>query len=416
MKTKIYLIIFFFNIIAISTFSQENIDLLILNRDYNNALKLIDENLSVNQSADMYFKKGLICNQIQNYSESIAAFLKAFELEPNNPDYLSELAECYATVGNFFDAETYFQQVVILQPENLSFAGKLGRNYINQKNYKKAYEIFDRIYKQDSTNFYWNKQYAFCAYQLQEMLKAADLYEKVLEANSHDYTSYFNLIKVYNQMPPTGKILVTINRGLDNFPGNAGFYEEQANHYTGNKQYKEARIAFENYFTAGGDSLFRNLLNYGVSLYFQKEEKKSIEILDICASQVANDPYVLFYLSLNYKQLSNFELSEAYMNAAIESATPSYLPDMYHHLGQILGMQRKFEESIQALKEANKLDPENPEILFEIATTFEEYNSNKTLALNYYQIYLKQAGAAARNANYALTRISKIKEDLFFNE
>lgn len=104
------------------------------------------------------------------------------------------------------------------------------------------------------------------------------------------------------------------------------------------------------------------------------------------------------------------------MNTAIESATPAYLPEMYHHLGQIYGQQRKFEESVVALKKASELDPTNHEVLFEIATTYEEFNSNKTMALNYYNIYLKEAGESARNANYALDRIQKIKEDLFFGE
>jgi tetratricopeptide (TPR) repeat protein len=89
---------------------------------------------------------------------------------------------------------------------------------------------------------------------------------------------------------------------------------------------------------------------------------------------------------------------------------------MYHHLGQILGQQRKFKESVAALQKANELDPTNAEVLFEIATTYEEYNSNKTLALNYYRIYLKEAGESGNNVNYALTRITKLKEDLFFEE
>ncbi|WP_372934319.1 hypothetical protein, partial [Mariniphaga sediminis] len=101
---------------------------------------------------------------------------------------------------------------------------------------------------------------------------------------------------------------------------------------------------------------------------------------------------------------------------AIESATPSYLPEMYHHLGQIFGQQRKFEESIAALKKANELDPSNKEVLFEIATTYEEFNSNKTLALNFYRVYLTEAGESAQNVNYALDRIKKIKEDMFFEE
>jgi len=89
---------------------------------------------------------------------------------------------------------------------------------------------------------------------------------------------------------------------------------------------------------------------------------------------------------------------------------------MYHSLGQIYGQQRKFSESVEALKKSVELKPDKYEVLFEIATTYEEFNSNKTLALNYYQIYLKEAGEQAENIDYALTRINKIKEDLFFEE
>ena len=157
-------------------------------------------------------------------------------------------------------------------------------------------------------------------------------------------------------------------------------------------------------------------MNYGISSYFSGDENKAISMLEICADQVLNDPYVLFYLSLSHKKRNEFEISEQYMNAAIEAATPAYLPEMYHHLGQICGQQRKFKESIAALQKSNELDPANVEALFEIATTYEEFNSNKSLALNYYRIYLLEAGESGRNVNYALDRITRLKEDLFFEE
>ncbi len=408
--------IVFLLFISCFTFSQEKIDLLILHRDYDGAIKLIEKDLDKKESADLFFKKGLVYGQLQEYSNAASALEKAVELDDSNIDILNELAETYSILGNYKDAVPIYEKALQIQPENLILAGKLGRNYINLKDYRKAYWIFDKIYKTDTTNVYWNKQYAFCAYQRMEMLKAVDLYEKVISANPRDYSSYFNLIRLYKQLPPSGKIQETIEKAKENFPNDAQVYEEQADYFFSTKQYNEARKTYESYFTFGGDSAYKVLMNYGISLYFDRDENKSVSILDICAEQVANDPYVLFYLSLNYKRMAEYDTSESYMKAAIESATPAYLSEMYHHLGQIYGQQRKFEESIAALKESNKLDSENYEVLFEIATTYEEFNSNKTLALNYYKIYLKEAGATARNTDYALDRISKIKEDMFFDE
>ncbi len=394
-------------------FSQEEINLLILSRNYNEALQLIEKQIHENPDASLSMKKGIVLTQMQNYQEAVNAFSSALELQPNNPVILIELADALSTLGNHHDATSFYQKAVSLKPGNLSLAGKLGRNYIQRNEFRKAYTVFSEIYQADSSNVFWNKQFAFSTYQTGKKVQAIDLYEKVLELNPRDYTSYFNLIKLYQQTEQLAKALQTMEKGLEYFPGDEGFYLQQAKQFFAGKQYKDAQQAFDNYFTAGGDSIYHVLMNYGITLYFTGNETKSISILEHCAGQVANDPYVLFYLSLCHKKLVHYEIAEDYMNAAIESATPAYLPDMYHHLGQILGQQRKFEKSIAALKEANNLDPTAHEILFEIATTYEEFNSNKTLALNYYHIYLKEAGESAKNVNYALDRIERIKEDLF---
>lgn len=114
--------------------------------------------------------------------------------------------------------------------------------------------------------------------------------------------------------------------------------------------------------------------------------------------------------------MNDYMNAEKYMQWAIDMSTPGYVPEMYHHLGQIFGQQRKFKESIAALQKSNELDPNNVEALFEIATTYEEFESNKTLALNYYRLYLTEAGESGKNVNYAFDRITRIKEELFFEE
>ena len=417
MKTaKCFFILLPFLVISAASFSQNEVDILILNKNYNEALLQIDQQIDQKPSAQLLFKKGLIYNGLQDYQKAVEAFSEALDLQPENAEILNEMAEGLSVLGNYQDATSYFKKAVKLQPENLSLTAKLGRNYISLKDYKRAYNCFSDIYAKDSTNVYWNKQLAYSAFRIGKKSQAIILYEKVLIQNPGDYTSYFNLIRIYDKKKEGIKILATIETGLNNFPGDADFYDERAKFFFDQKEYSEAKNNYESYFSAGGDSAYQSLMNYGISCYFAKDENKAITILEICLSQTANDPYVLFYLSLSYKKLNDFQISEDYMKAAIEAATPAYLPEMYHHLGQIYGQQRKFDESITALQKANELDPANVEVLFEIATTYEEFNANKTLAINYYRIYLKEAGEGGKNVNYALERITRLKEDLFFEE
>lgn len=417
MKTAKHLITLLLIIgFSIASFSQDKIDLLILNKKYDDALLQIEKQISLKPTAKLYFKKGVVYNSLQNYQEAVNAFSQALNYQPNNSEINIELAEGLALLGNYHDATAYFRKAVKLQPKNLIIKAKLGRNYLSLKNYQKAYQCFSDIYLNDSTNVYWNKQLAYSAFRIGRKTEAKFLYEKVLLQNPRDYSSYFNLIRIYDSKKEKDKILATFETGFKNFPGDVGFYAERAKFFFEVKEYEPAKADYENYFIARGDSLFQVLMNYGISLYFAKQEEESIVILEKCLSQTVNNPYVLFYLSLSYKKLNDFRVSEDYMQAAIEAATPSYLPEMYHHLGQIFGQQRKFKESIAALQKANELDPTNAEILFEIATTYEEFNSNKTMALNYYHIYLTEAGESGENVDYALTRITKLKEDLFMGE
>ena len=411
----IFIFCFIFGISAVS-YSQEEIDLLILNKKYDEALAKIDQQISQTPSYQMYFKKGVVFSNLQKYQEAVKAFSEALKFQPDNVEILSEMAEDLSILGNQQDAITYYKKAINIEPHNLALKAKLGRVYISKKEMKKACDLFSEIYAIDSTNVYWNKQLAFCSFQTGKRLQAVHLYEKVLEANPRDYGTYSNLIHSYSREKEPEEIMVIIDKGLMEFPGDAELILEKANFYFRTRNYEPAMNEFEKYFTADGDSIYEIVMNYAISTYFSKYEKKAMKTLGNLYRANPNDLFVMYYMSLCYKKMGDYENAEKYMQWAIDMSTPSYLPEMYHHLGQICGQQRKFKESIAALQKSNELDPTNVEALFEIATTYEEFDSNKTLALNYYRIYLLEAGESGRNVNYALDRITRLKEEMFFEE
>ncbi len=417
MKTAKPLIFFVtFSIISIISFAQKEIDLLILNKNYDEALIQIEKQIVENANADLFVKKGLILSSLQNYQDAVKAYFQALDLQPENAEILSEMAEDLSILGNYQDAIKYYKKAIKLEPSNFALKAKLGRVYISKKEIKPAYDLFAEIYATDSANVYWNKQFAYCSFQVGKRLQAIHLYEKVLEANPRDYGTYSNLIHTYSNKKEPDKILATIDSGLSQFPGDAELILERANFNFRTRNYEQAMKNFENYFAAKGDSIYEIVLNYAISTYFSNDETKAMKILDNLYRANPNDLFVMYYMSLCYKKMTDYENAQKYMQWAIDMTVPDYVSEMYHNLGQIFAQQRKFAESIAALQKANELDPENVEVLFEIATTYEEYNSNKALALNYYRLYLKEAGESGNNVNYALTRISRIKEEMFFEE
>lgn len=416
MKTKNQLLFLFVVLIPYLSYGQNEIDLLILNKNYKEAILSINHKLENQPSANLYLKKGRVLQNLQNYQEALQAFYTGLQYEPENIQLIEQSAECFAILGNNADAVLYYKQAASLDTTNLAVAAKLGRVHINRKEFKEAYKVFDGIYQKDSSNVYWNKQFAYCSFRMFNRKQACYLYEKVLEANPRDYGSYLNLINAYNWKKQGGKIVALVEKGLQEFPNDDELQLEKASYFYKTKQYDLAMNNYKIYFELVEHPPFDILMNYGISTYFADQVQKALEIFNDMNRMNPNDPLVMYYQSLCYKKQKDFEKSEEYMQLAIEGSTPNYVAEMYHHLGQIYGQQRKFKESVEALEKAYELNPQKPEVLFEIATTYEEYNSNKTLALNYYRIYLKEVGEKGKNINYSLDRITKLKEDLFFEE
>ncbi|WP_423128643.1 tetratricopeptide repeat protein [Gaoshiqia sp. Z1-71] len=397
-----------------SGFSQ-NIDQLMLNRDYEQALQQLDEELAKNPSAALYFKKGVVCEKLMDFETAVSSLKLACRVDSAEAVYREELGEACLGMGNSTDAAACFREALNLKPGSLRLKGKLAQAYINLKAWNDAYVCYQEIHETDSINPYFNRYFAYTAYRTNRMKQAVDLYETLAAQQNRDLNVYLNLAAIYNKAENKEAAVTACARGLLIFPGHPALLVKQAETYFQHKDYAAA-LPFYAEYIAMNDSSRSVLKNYGICLYFSQQEEDALHVLGKCYQETVNDPIVNFYMGAAYKKLKQFPESVGFFKLAIETATPFYLAEIYHHLGQVYGWQREYQLSIEAYREAMRLDPEKLELLFEIATTYEEFDFQKTIALHYYRDYLKQAGEQARNAAYALDRIKKIKEELFFEE
>lgn len=401
-------------LMALPAAGQEKLELLILRKAHKQALQLADSLLNVAPSAEIYYRKGLILREQLNHPGCLAAFRAAVEMEPDNVRYFSELGEVFLTLGDLPEAEEVLRTASGLEPENLPLKAQYGRALIGQSQNREAYQLFHEIVQADSLNVHYNKQLAMLAGRMGKFREACARYERVLELYPRDLGVYSRLAEMYLLSEQLPKADLTLKRGLAFFPDNTTLLLKRATSlFTGGK-YREALPSYEKWLSITRDSVLTVLKQTGICLYFDGQEERALDMLQKIFFSTPNDPYICFYIGMCYKKLGDFKKSKDFLEMAIESAMPSYLGEMYHNLAQVHGLLREFEESVAMLQKAYERNPSNHEILFEIATTYEEYNSNKTLALNYYRVYLLEAKEDARNAPYALKRITRLKEELFF--
>lgn len=385
----------------------QRVDDLIFNKNYREALVLIKKNIAVAPNAELYFRQGMVYRQLSMPVRAEESYRNSIALDSTNSRFLAEYADLQNELGNPFAAIPYYQKASLYAPEDYNLKYKLGRAYMSSENFGKAYEVFMMIRYKDSTNVVYNKQLALTAMRLGKTEQALALFESVLESNPNDLSLYQNLIPLYAIFKDPVHVIRIADRALYFFPGNSSVALRAANALHALKEYSEA-IPFYEAYLAKNDSVFDVLKSYGLSLYFDQENVKSRQILEKCFDIEQDDPILNFYLGLVCRKLSDIPKSIEYLDLAI-SGSRKDMTEMYHCLGQNYGLQREFEKSIEALKEAYSCNPDKTEYLVEIGATYEEFKTNKKFALDYYNKYLTEVGDSAPNSGFALDRIRTIK-------
>lgn len=111
-------------------------------------------------------------------------------------------------IENFDKAITALEKCADLQPNNAVVYFELGKNYFNQKNYKNAFDNFQKATKIDPSNrWYWAGMYDVC-YDTKEYNKALPIVEKLIEFKE-EYKN--DLISLYMNTQQFDKALVVIN-------------------------------------------------------------------------------------------------------------------------------------------------------------------------------------------------------------
>jgi tetratricopeptide (TPR) repeat protein len=386
MRKSYFVAIFIFT--HLYAFSQD-IDRLILNNDFNQALQLIDSQLVKNDAQPLlYLKKGMIMQRKYDFSNAVKCLEKAYTLDSSNVKILNELAEVNSSLGDYRRALPYCQTIFDRDTTNLVLAIGLVNCYFKLRTYREPYKILYSAYQRDSNNLFVNKQLAFAAMRTGHDSLAIALYNKVIDQNPSDLGNYTNLASVYQKKENYIRVVETLEKGIAAFPEETSLLIRLGDTHFAKRKYDNAAENYEKYL-AKGDSVYDVLKNLGLCYYYQKHTKEGLELLENCLAMKPNDPVTALFIGLCYKDLKQYEESIAYLNFASRNALPYYLSDLYSQLGNVYTEERNFKQAVRSLKKAYSLDSTKYEILFKIANTYDVWQKDKSQAIRYYNSYLK---------------------------
>lgn len=382
-----FLYIFILIGVPFHSFCQD-VDLLILNREYDKALLQIDSGLRIDRNRpDLYLKKGTILQQKFDYSGALFALQRAIQLDSLNARTLGELGDVYTSLGNYRQALPCYKTLYESDTTNTVLALRLARAYFNVKSYREPFEILLSAYQRDSSNLYLNKQLAISAMRTGRDSLAIALFTRVIRQNPSDFSNYSNLVQLYQKKENYPRLVQTLEEAIQFFPEENNLLVRLGDVHFAKRAYPKAIEPYEKYL-AGGVSEPDVLKNLGVCYYYEKRLQEGVNLLDQSLTLKPNDPVTGLFLGLCYKELGQLDESIGYLNFAAKIAVPYYMSDILSQLGNIYISKREYRKSVGLLKKAYSVDTTKCELLFKLGNTYDVWQKDKNPALRYYNAYL----------------------------
>jgi tetratricopeptide (TPR) repeat protein len=204
-------------------------------------------------------------NYIQDFQKARSYFEKIIEFMPDFEDSYFNIAYSYEIENNWYEALTWYEKCpdVIMEYRDKLFALK-GESYRHLKEFKKAEMNLKEAFQYDN-NSPWAKTYTqFLAkdfYQINNDKETAKkLYDVILENIGEEFhADYYNLIgNMRYYFSDNEEAVEQYKKAVQIFPGNAVFHRNLSGAYQELMQYEKAIYEIEKAFDIDSNEIVKN--------------------------------------------------------------------------------------------------------------------------------------------------------------
>jgi len=166
-----------------------------------------EKNNEVNTKSDLKqnapeinYKSGRKSFKQNNYSSALDYFKKAVESEPNNIDYLTELAITHYKLKNYNEAIKSYEKIISLNPNNVSCYNRIGNIYWIKKDFERAEFYFRKAVELDPNLIVSYNNLALMLDENEEKEEAIEILNQGIKANpdSVELKYYLKIIGAIN--------------------------------------------------------------------------------------------------------------------------------------------------------------------------------------------------------------------------
>jgi tetratricopeptide (TPR) repeat protein len=396
--------------------AQSNIEREFYRGNYAQALQLFDEQKDNSETTLFDFRIAALCNiQMSNYDAAIENYRAALVIDNNCNASREGLADALLVMGYNEEALENYDLLLEKDPDNLRLMAKKAAVFTNLRNYYQAGTIYEVLYNADPVNNFYFRSLLSSYYKQKQYYQVIGLYSNSEEYPTGDKELLMMLANSFFRIDQSGEALGILEKIIEVDSLYAPAIERIAQiHFSVYRNYQDAAKHYRIYNALNDSDDPLPLRSQAVCEYFLGNFDVASQILDSLTQIIPEDALTFFYAGLSHKMLGDTDRSLELLIKAADKVIPDYTANIYHHLGQAYASKRMLDEAIETYKKVLELDPDNYQVLYDLAVTFEEYTMNRTIALAYYEQFVKASqNARTPSVQYAEIRIKRIREELF---
>lgn len=420
MKQFILLILLSIVINIPTSYSQTTttiVDELLFSGQYAKAIPLLNEMIKKDETnSKLYFRLGKAYQRLDQNSKAIENYTKAKQLNPNSTVTLLNLSSCLYSSGNYPNAEQELVKLQQLDPNNYSVNLLLAKTYSVQNKYQQSLNIYSKLNQKDSLNPNIHKQIGSLKRRMQNFIGSLDSYMKANELNPNDLSVIIHIAQQLYEMAAYQQALGYINNGLNVFPNNIILLKKKAQVLIGLEWYDNALSILKELKTNNQLSKAEHK-QLGICYMQTRQYEDALKAFAGCGQSFEKDPMINFHTGICYARISQHEKGIKFLEDALFYITPPIEASIHLFLAKSYSATRQFKKAVISYQNYFEMDNTNPDILYEIATTYEEFGNNQDKALAYYIKFIQQTNDKDDpKYEYAKSRILRIKENIHFEK
>ena len=343
-----------------------------------------------------------------NYTKAI----ETYKTHKNQFEVFNKIAKAYIAIGNYDEALKNYEHSVKANPNDVLVKYDYGKLLSITKKYDESAKVFNNLIELDEKNPNYRYELGLVLEQKNDST-AINQFLNVYELDRTHQKSIYKIAKYYLEKGKHNDVDTYVNIGLETYPNNLELISLKSQSYYWRQNYREAIKWFEKLLELGESS---NFIYEKLSECYEKhyDYKKALENRLLVLKNNPNDATSRYAIGTYYLELNDFKNAEKYISDAL-LILDRPLDVEYIKLSTALNRQKKYKESVAALKKAVIENPSNEMSHFQLAMTLASYYEDYDAKLKAYEDFKKKFPNSGINT-FVDVQISKIKEEKFIKE